>query len=79
MRSILAQQFASLNHIKSEFNASDPLTKHWGYNSVYNNILRPIFHHTGNTATLMDDDTIFVEQSISADEIVEIFTSDGEY
>ena len=79
VRSVLSQRFTSLKHIKSEFNVSDPLRKHWGYNSVYDNILRPIFHHAGNTATLMDDGTVFVERSISADEIATIFTFTGEY
>ena len=50
-----------------------------GYNSFYNNILCPIFHHADNTATLMDDDTIVVKQSIFANEIVRILTSDWDY
>lgn len=79
VRSILSQRFASLNFIRSEYNAADPLTKHWGYNAVYDNILQPIFHHAGNTATLMIDNTAVVERSISFDDIKKIFTSDGEY
>ena len=78
VRSILSQRFTSLNHIKSEWNASDPLTKHWGYKQVYDNIFRPLFHHTGDTGTLFDHDTIVVERSISIDELSEIFTHNGE-
>ena len=79
IRSFLSQQFACLNFIRSENNAADSLTKYWGYNAVYDNILRLILHHAGNTITLMANDTIVVERSISFDDIKKIFTSNGEY
>jgi hypothetical protein len=51
-------------HIKSEFNCSDVLTKHWGYNTVWQHILKPLFHYAGNTAgNLMFDDTLLVDVS----------------
>ena len=38
VRSILSQQYINLMHIKSEYNCSDLLTKHWGYNVVWKHI-----------------------------------------
>ena len=39
VRSILSQQYINLMHIKSEYNCSDLLTKHWGYRTVWQHIL----------------------------------------
>ena len=55
VRSLIARGFIALHHIKSSNNLADVLTKHWSHSSVYN-LLRPIFHHTGNTAALYTDD-----------------------
>jgi hypothetical protein len=64
VRIILSQGYIHLMHIKSEFNCSDILTKHWGYSSVWQHILQPLFHYSGNTANLMYDDTLLVDTSI---------------
>ena len=48
VRNIIAQGFINLQHIKSEFNASDILSKNWGYQSAWKEILRPIFHIYGD-------------------------------
>lgn len=56
VRGMIARGFIALYHIRSENNLADILTKHWSHNSVYN-LLRPIFHHVGNTAELYTDDT----------------------
>ena len=67
-------------HIKSEFNCSDVLTKHWGYNSVWQHILQPLFHYSGNTANLMYDDTLLVDTTpIDETEISSLFSKHGEY
>ena len=56
VRSMIAAGYVILTHIPSGDNISDVLSKHWGYQEVYNSILRPIFHHEGNTATLYEND-----------------------
>ena len=56
VRSMIARGFIALHHLKSKNNLVDVLTKHWSHTSVYN-LLRPIFHHGGNTASLYTDDT----------------------
>ena len=56
VRSMIAKGFIAIHHLRSENNLSDILTKHWSHNSVYN-LLKPIFHHIGNTASLYTDDS----------------------
>ena len=70
VRSIISQGWINLRHIPSNFNASDPLTKHWGYQSVWKTILQPLFHHQGDTRTLVNDDTCLVDGSATIDEII---------
>ena len=79
VRSILSQQYINLMHIKSEYNCSDVLTKHWGYNVVWKHILQPLFHFAGNTANLMYDDTLLVDTSIDESKLSSIFDEHGEY
>tara|TARA_B110000008_G_scaffold176311_1_gene175861 strand:- start:127 stop:1134 length:1008 start_codon:yes stop_codon:yes gene_type:complete len=56
VRSMIAAGFIAMHHLTSTSNAADILTKHWSHGSVYN-LLKPIFHHTGNTASLYEDDS----------------------
>ena len=56
VRSMIAKGFIALHHISSPSNLADILTKHWSHSSVYN-LLRPVFHHLGNTAMLYIDDS----------------------
>ena len=56
VRSMIARGFIALHHLRSENNLSDILTKHWSHNSVYG-LLKPVFHHIGNTANLYIDDS----------------------
>jgi hypothetical protein len=56
VRSMIARGFISLHHLRSHNNLADVLSKHWSHNSVYD-LLRPVFHHVGNTAELYKDDT----------------------
>ena len=68
--------------MRFQYNTSDPLSKHWGYNDVDNNILGPNFHHAGNTNTLMDDDTLTVDRSIPQEDLLNIIRdlhNNGEY
>ena len=71
VRSIISQGWINLRHIPSSFNASDPLTKHWGYQSaVWKTILQPLLHHQGDTRSLVNDDTYLVDGSATIDEII---------
>lgn len=56
VRSMIATGAFVMHHVKSSDNLADILTKHWGHRSVYD-LLRPIFHHVGNTAKLFYDDS----------------------
>ena len=48
-------------HLKSEFNIADIVSKNWGYNKVWNLLLKPLFHTIGDTANLYvnDDPSMF--------------------
>ena len=51
---------------------------YWGYNSVWQHILQPLFHYSGNTANLMYDDTLLFDTSIDEAEISSLFGEHGE-
>ena len=65
-------------HIKSEFNCSDVLTKNWGYNTVWQHILKPLFHYAGNTGNFMYDDTLLVDVSIDDTVLSSTINGNGE-
>ena len=72
-----------MQHIPPQFNASDILKKNWGYNSVWSSILKPIFHHAGNTASLFLDNILLVDRSMTGKELKcldfeDIFKVNGE-
>ena len=53
---MISKGFISLNHVPSEDNLADIVTKHWSYAGVYKRLLKPIFHYVGDTSTLYIDD-----------------------
>ena len=55
-------------HIDTKYNFTDILTKHWGYQGTYYELIQPVFHHKGNTAALFLDDTLEVDVSINDEE-----------
>ena len=55
VRSMIAQRFIKLTHINSKSNLADVASKHWGCNAV-KDLLRPVFHHVGDTVDLYIDD-----------------------
>ena len=55
-------------HIDTRYNFADILTKHWGYQGTYYDLIQPVFHHEGNTAALFLDDTLEVDVSINDEE-----------
>ena len=59
VRSMIACGYINLQHLKSECNIADILTKHWGYQSTYK-LIHLIFHFGGSTAALYFDDTLEV-------------------
>ena len=56
VRSMIAKKFIAINHINSQDNVSDILSKHWSHNAVYH-LLKPLFHHIGDTGLLYIDDS----------------------
>ena len=56
VRSQIAAGYINLVHIPSEFNASDVLSKHWGYQQVWKNILQPLLHFHGDFSNVIEDD-----------------------
>ena len=56
VRSQIAMGYCSMVHLKSEFNIADIVSKNWGYNKVWNLLLKPLFHTIGDTANLYVND-----------------------
>ena len=60
-----------MQHIASKYNFSDILTKHWSYQGTYHELIQPVFHHAGNTASLFLDDTLELDTAIKKGMIFE--------
>jgi hypothetical protein len=54
VREAIASGILSFYHIRSEDNPADILSKHWGYQQVWQ-LLQPILYWRGDTATLFDE------------------------
>ena len=69
---IIAAQYINLQHLKSEFNISDLVSKHWHYQSVYDTLLKPTFYYEGDTGHLIDseNDTLLDNHCDDIDTIV---------
>ena len=63
--SMISRGFINLQHLASEWNFADILTKNWSYQSSYYELIQPVFHHSGNTAALFLDDTLELDVSIA--------------
>ena len=74
VRSMIASGFLNMQHLPSEYNASDICSKNWGYQSAWKQILQPIFHWTGDVSNLIEHDTIHVQVSRIVSQL-----NDGEY
>ena len=68
VRSMISRGYINMLHIKTKYNFVDILTKHWGYQGTYYELILPIFHHVGNRAALFLDDTLEVDVSINVEE-----------
>ena len=53
VRNTIACKFINLQHVSSEWNMANVVSKHWSYQKVYNNILKPVLHYKGNTKVLV--------------------------
>ena len=51
VRGLIARRFIALNHVSTKSNVADLLSKHWSYPTAHP-LLKPIFHHIGDTADL---------------------------
>ena len=76
VRSMMSQGYINLQHLASEYNFSDILTKNWSYQSSYHELIQPVFHHSGNTAALFLDDTLELNISIAEGAIFGILGSE---
>jgi hypothetical protein len=77
VRSLIACGYINLQHLKSECNIANILTKHWGHQSTYE-LIRRIFHFGGNTAALYFDDTLEeVDRSITPSDLEDIVKING--
>ena len=54
------QGYVKMLHIASKYNFSEILTKHWGHQVTYYELIQPVFHYKGNTSALFLDDIIKV-------------------
>ena len=61
---MISRGYINLQHIASEWNFADILTKNWAYQSRYCELIQPLFPHVGNTATLFLDDTLELDVAI---------------
>ena len=73
---MIARGYVNLQHIASEWNFADILTKHWAYQNSYNELIQPVFHHPGNTAALFLDGTLELDASIADGTIFGILGSE---
>ena len=56
VRDALAAGFISFHHIKGSINPADILSKHWGYQSVWQT-MKPLLFWGGDTLDLANEDT----------------------
>ena len=68
VRSMVSQGYINMLHINSKYNFADILTKHWGYQGIYYELIQLVFHHEGNTAALFLDDTLKVDTFINEED-----------
>ena len=67
VRNIIACKFVNLQHIASEWNMADVVSKHWSYQKVQDKIIKPILHFKGDTGTLVN------EYEYGVSDILELF------
>ena len=76
VRSMISRGYINLQHLASEWNVADILTKNSSFQSSYHELIQPVFHHSGNTAALFLDDTLELDFSITEGAIFGILGSE---
>ena len=76
VRIMISQGYINLQHLASEWNLADILTKNWSYQSSYHDLIQPVFCHSGNTAALFLDDILELDVSIAEGSILDILRSE---
>ena len=56
VRSQITMGYCFMVHLKFEFNIADIESKNWGYNKVWNLLLKPLFRTIGDTANFYIND-----------------------
>ena len=73
---MISRGYINLQHLASEWNFADILTKNWSYQSSYHELIKPVFHHSGNTAALFLNDTLELDVSIESGTMFAILGSE---
>ena len=60
-------------HLASELNFADVLTKNWSYQTSHYELIQPVFYHSGNTTAFFLDNTLELDISIAEGPIFSIF------
>ena len=76
VKSMISQGYINLQHLASEWNFADMVTKNGSYQSSYYKLIQPLFHHSGNTAALFLDNILEVDVSIAEGSIFGILGSE---
>ena len=76
VRSMISRGYIYLEHLASEWNFADILTKNWSYQSSYYKLIQPVYHHSGDTAALFLDDILELDVSIAEGSIFGILGSE---
>ena len=77
VRNVIAARYINLQHLRSEFNLADVVSKHWSHQSVYDGLLKPTFFFEGDTGHLIEDNLLYVDNYINVEED-DIIVIDGE-
>ena len=66
----------NLQHLVSEWNVADILTRNWSHQSSYYELIQPVFHHSGNIAALFLDNALEVDVFNAEGSIFDILGSE---
>ena len=66
---IIACKFVNLQHVASEWNMADVISKHWSYQKVYKKILKPILHFKGDTSALLGRPIAYWSRSLQSNQL----------
>ena len=66
---MIPREYINILHIETKYNFTDILTKHWGYQGTYYELIQPVFQQVRNTAALFLDDLLEVDDSVNVGEL----------